>query len=170
MPGGDRVHRVVDRAVRRAGAEHEDRAGAVPGADQDVLRAGRAVQVVPPAQPPLLALDHRDALAVEHEEAFLVTLGVVPAVGLAGHDDVDVGPELGEPCVLRLERAPRPGAGQPCPARLREIEDEPALALHDPARLGFLDLRLVHLYLRTWSGDQRPGACRGRLVGRSSAP
>src|SRR4051812_8978145 len=57
------VHLVVDCRVRRAHADHEDRARTVTSADEYVVRARRAVQVVPLAHRPLLALYQRDALA-----------------------------------------------------------------------------------------------------------
>ena len=46
-----------------ARARHEDEAGPVAGADDDVVGAGRAVHEVPRSQVALLALDQQQALA-----------------------------------------------------------------------------------------------------------
>ncbi len=68
------------------------------------LRATGAVEVVPGAESALLFLDDQQALAREHEKAFLRVLGVVHAHRLAGLEHADVDPELGEP-PLALEGA-----------------------------------------------------------------
>src|SRR3954452_17167147 len=83
-----RLDRIEDPRVRRPRAVHEDRARAVAGADGDVPRAGRRVQVVPRSHPPLLALDDRDALAGQDEEALEIGLLVVEAGRLAGPQHV----------------------------------------------------------------------------------
>jgi hypothetical protein len=56
----------------RAGADHQDRARLIAGADRDVPGSRRAVQVVPGAQPPLLALDDGDALSAQDQKALLL--------------------------------------------------------------------------------------------------
>src|SRR4029453_11923131 len=71
VAGSELVDRIVDRTVRSPRADHEDHARAIAGADRDVVRAGRAVQVVPLMHLPLFALDDHDALAGEDEEALL---------------------------------------------------------------------------------------------------
>ena len=133
----DRVLGLLD--VRPAGADHEDHARTVAGADRDVVGPGRAVQVVPLAHAALLALDDGDALAAEHEEALLGGLGVVAAVGLAGHEHVRPDAELRERGVARAEVAPDAEVAIALPARLGEVEDEPALALDDLPGLGLLE-------------------------------
>src|SRR5215217_6234085 len=87
-------HGVVQRLLRPAGADHEDRAGPVARADADVARPGREVDEVPGLQAPLLLLDEQQALAGEHEEVLLHALGVVEAVHLSGVKDVDADPVL----------------------------------------------------------------------------
>src|SRR4051794_39949686 len=138
------VHLVVERRVRRAHPDHEDRAGPVAGAHEDVVRAGRAVEVVPLAHRPLLALDDRDAFAREHEEALLHALGVVAAVRLSRLDHVHAGPEAVEARVRRLEVGPHAGVHVARPARLAHVQDEPTLAAHALAGLAVLDPRLGH--------------------------
>ena len=128
---------VVD--VRARVADHEDHAGPVAGADGDVVGPGRAVQVVPLAHAALLALDDREAFARQDEEALLGALGVVAAVGLARHQHVGPDPELREAGVRGAEVAPDAQVGIALPARLGEVEDEPAVALDDLAGLGVLE-------------------------------
>ena len=80
----------VDDALLRpalAGADHEDHARAVAGADEDVLGAGRAVHEVPRLQRPLLTLDQEEALAGEDEEVLLVGLAVVHPARLSRLED-----------------------------------------------------------------------------------
>ena len=97
VAGGELVDRVLGLLdVRPARADHEDHARTVAGADRDVVGPGRAVQVVPLAHAALLALDDRDALAAEDEEALLGGFGVVAPVGLARHEHVRADPELRE--------------------------------------------------------------------------
>ena len=88
--------------------------------------AGRAVQVVPLAQRPLLLLDHRDALPGEHEEALLRALGVVERRALARLQHVHVDPEVLERRVGRLERAEHAVALGREAARAAQVEHEPA--------------------------------------------
>src|SRR3954469_4499828 len=134
---------VEDRRAGRARAVHEDRAGPVAGADGDVARAGRRVQVVPLLHPPLLALDDRDALARQDEEALEVVLLVVVARRVAGPEDVHADPEAVGLVVRRAEAAPRPAARHRGPADLRQVEDVPAVVDRDAADLALFDLRLV---------------------------
>ena len=82
MPEGELRDRVEDRASRSASPGHEDDAGAVTRADDDVLGSGRAVEEVPRAERALLALDEQQALAGENEEVLLGLLFVVEAVRL----------------------------------------------------------------------------------------
>src|SRR5581483_5939612 len=53
VPRGRLAHRIEQRLRVAARADHEHGAGPVAGADEDVPRAGRAVEVVPGAQRPL---------------------------------------------------------------------------------------------------------------------
>jgi len=79
--------------LRRARADHQDRARAIAGADRDMRGPRRAVQVIPLAHAALLALDDGQALPGEHEEALLLALAVVAAGGLARVEDVDADPQ-----------------------------------------------------------------------------
>ena len=74
----------------------DDHAGALAGTEHDVLRAGRAVDVVPGSQRPLFALDEEERLAGDDQEPFLVGLAVVHADGVAGREHEHVDPDLGE--------------------------------------------------------------------------
>ena len=116
---------VAHRVVALSASDHEDRAGPVAGADEDVLGPGGAVDEVPGPQAPFLTLDEEQALAREHEEVLLDVLAVVHAVRLAGSEDVDVDPELREPGRLL------------------------ALEAHVPARLLALPPERLPLVLRT---------------------
>ena len=68
-----------------------------------MLGAGWTVQEVPPAQEPLVAVDDRDALAVEDEKVLLDRLAVIAAVRLARLHDLDVHACVREPIPARLE-------------------------------------------------------------------
>src|SRR5919109_4536273 len=76
--------------VETARPDHEDRARAVARADEHMLGARRTVHEVPSAQRALLAVDDRDALAMEDQEVLLDRLAVIEAVPLAGLHDLDV--------------------------------------------------------------------------------
>src|SRR3954447_21472120 len=130
-----RLDRVEDLRVRRAPPVHEDRARAVAGAHGDVARAGRRVEVVPRAHPPLLALDDRDALAGQHEEALELGLLVVEAGRVAGPQDVDADPDPVRLVIGRPEAAPRAAARQGPPPDLRQVQDVPAVVDGDAADL-----------------------------------
>src|SRR3954449_1422692 len=140
---GRRLDGVEDRRARRARAVHEDRARPVAGADRDVARAGRRVQVVPRPHPPLLALDDRDALARQDEEPLEVVLLVVEAGRVAGPQDVHADAEPVRLVVGRAEAAPRAAAGHRRPADLGQVEDVPAVVDRHAADVGLFDLRLV---------------------------
>ena len=71
------------RSFQTLRADHDDRARAVAGADEDVLRHRRAVDEIPRLQAPFLALDHEHALAGDDEEVLLRPLAVVHAGRLA---------------------------------------------------------------------------------------
>src|SRR5918999_1265423 len=144
----DLVHRVraaVDvllDVLAGAGGEHD--AGAVPGPEDDVLRLGRAVDVVPLPQRPLLALDDQERLARQHEEALLVCLPVVHPDRLARLEHEQVDAELRE-VLPRLVVVPA-GEGQAvaaslaaAPARVACVQYEPARALRRESCLGLLE-------------------------------
>src|SRR5262245_40004598 len=99
----DLAHRVVERLYLRADADHEDRARTVTGADGDVARARRAMEVVPLPQRSLLLLDDQRAIAGEHEEPLLDALRVVERVRLARREDANMDAEVGEGELPRLE-------------------------------------------------------------------
>src|SRR5436305_15020863 len=71
IPRGKRGDREPHVPVLTACADHEDDAGLVAGADEDVLRSGRRVEEITGAEASLLALDQQRALAREHEEVLL---------------------------------------------------------------------------------------------------
>lgn len=81
-PLGGALHAVHHLHLLVAGADGEDRAS-VTGADDDVLRAGRAVDEVPLPQRPFLTLDDEQCLAGEHDEVLLILLPVVHGHRLA---------------------------------------------------------------------------------------
>src|SRR4051812_36848429 len=138
-----RLDRVEDLRAGRARAVHQDRARPVAGADRDVPRAGRRVQVVPRAHPALLALDDRDAFAGEDKEALEVVLLMVEARRVARPQDVHADPDPVRLVVGRPEAAPRAAARHRPPPDLREVQDVPAVVDRHAADLGVLDLRLV---------------------------
>ena len=121
-----------------AQAGHEDRARLVPGADEDVVRPGRAVEEVPRLQAPLLVLDDEDALAREDEEVFLDVLRVVLPVRLARGKDVDADPVVLE-SVGWLEVGPVAALFAFHPARVRQVDDEPARRRGGRALLGLFE-------------------------------
>src|SRR4029079_9128979 len=87
----------------------------------------RAVDEVPGAQPPLLALDQQQALAAQDQEVLLATLSVVVAVRLSRPQHLDVDAEVRE-AGPALERD---AGAEPLvvhPLGLAGVEDEPALA------------------------------------------
>src|SRR5207247_2298982 len=85
---------IDDRIVRIPGTDHQDRARAGAGSDEDMARVRWTVHEVPCPQRPLLLLDEQEALAVEDEEVLLRRLGVVEAVRLARLEHADVHPDL----------------------------------------------------------------------------
>src|SRR5207248_2059350 len=133
----------VDDAFLVAATEGQDRARAVAGADEHVLRPRRAVDEVPRAELPLLTLDEQQALAREDEEVLLDLLPVVHAGGLTRREDADVDADLLEPS-LALEPGPRTERVVLVPACLLRVDDEPALALWNEAGLRLLERRLLN--------------------------
>ena len=117
---------VEELLVRRPRADHQDRARPIAGPDEDVLRAGRAVDEVPLAHGPLLALDEQLALSEQHEEPLLLRLGVVEAVRLARHEHADVDPDLLEPRVAAVEDAAGAEVVRVQPGGVAHVDDEPA--------------------------------------------
>ena len=122
-------------------ADGHDDAGAVPGADDRVLRIRRTVDEVPLPQRPLLALDDQHRLAGHDEEVLLVGLPVIHRHRLARPEHADVDPELRE-VQLALEVAERRAPLRVVPARVAGVEDEPAVRLRDETIRGLLELRL----------------------------
>jgi hypothetical protein len=72
VPSCELRERVADVPLARPRADHEEHAGLLAGADEDVLGPGGSVDEVPLRQPALLAFDEQDALAGEDEEALLL--------------------------------------------------------------------------------------------------
>ena len=96
MTGRELGHRVDDTATDPAAPRPhgDDDRGPFAGSDDDVVGAAGTVEVVPRREPALLLLDDQQALAGDHEEAFLGVLAVVPADRLARLEDADVDAEL----------------------------------------------------------------------------
>src|SRR6185436_19580697 len=111
----------------------------------DMVRALRAVHVVPLLQWPLLALDDQQRLAGEDEEALLVGLPVIHGHRLAGLEHVQVCAEL-RPVLVALDVAGGSAAFAVQPAHVARVDDVPSLALRDEAVLLGLDLRFVDHY------------------------
>src|SRR6266576_3166883 len=78
----NRVGAPVRTALMLTCADSYHRARRCSGADDDVIRARRAVEEVPLSQPPLSALDDEKRLAREDEKILLVGLPVVHRHGL----------------------------------------------------------------------------------------
>ncbi len=114
-------------------------------ADEDVTGQRRAVEEVARSQAPLLALDHKDALAAQDQERLLGVLAVVPRVELRRLENAQVDAELREAGVARLGRACDPHPLVALRREVRHVDDEPALA-HRPRTLaGVLDPGFTHL-------------------------
>src|SRR5690348_12463175 len=124
VPRRRRVDEVLDLGVRRARADHHQLARAVAGTDRDVRRPRGRVQEVSRAHPALLALDDRDALAREDEEALLLALPVVVARRIARPQDVDAPAERLRRRLPRLPRGPGAAAFDPGPDDVPEVRDE----------------------------------------------
>src|SRR6478735_803509 len=101
-----------------------------------MLRAGRAVDEIPPVKPPLLAFDDCDAFAAEHEEVLLLGLPVVGRSHLACTSDAKRHPKHWKER-LGLVRIPAGQWQAPTllrligPARRAYVEHEPADGLRD---------------------------------------
>src|SRR5215210_7837430 len=149
--------------LRDARAAHEDHARALAGADEPVLGVRRAVDEVPSLQVPLLALDHEDALAREHEKVLLVPLAVIAAARLAGLEDGDRVPDLRERDCVTLDDARRAEDVVVDPGRVAHVDDEPAVGGGGQAVLGLLEPRLVQVTGSTC----RRSSCRGRCSWRA---
>ena len=94
MLRGHLVHRIDHLEAARSAAGHDDDTRPVTGADEDVVRPGRAVDEIPCLQAALLAFDHEHALSGDEQEVLLATLAVIQAVSLAGHEHMDAEAEL----------------------------------------------------------------------------
>src|SRR5262249_27815749 len=93
------VRRIDEPLGAGARPDREDDRRPITGTDDHVRGAGRAVDEVPRAERPLLALDHERALAGQDEEVLLLVLAVVHGHRHPGLEDVQVDAELLE---LRL--------------------------------------------------------------------
>ena len=131
VPNRRRVHRV--RRDPLAGADREHDRGLVTRADDHVLRARRAVEEVPRAQWTLLTFDDEEALSAEHEKALLSGLLVVHRHRLSRRQDVEVDTEVVE---RRVVSSFEPTVATELvvePRRVAGVDDEPAVALRNPA-------------------------------------
>src|SRR3954470_1482091 len=173
----DRVH---DLPLLGPPTDHEDHARPIAGADEDVLGPGRAVEEVPGAQDPFLALDEQAALAGKNEEILLLRLAVVEAVRLAGLEHVQPDAELRKGGVPRLERAfgarrlLRARRLRRQPLRIGDVDDEPPLAHACEAAAAILELGVLHrANLHFWSGTgahpprAQPRAARAATAART---
>ena len=125
----------VGGLVEPAGADREQHAAVLARADERVGDARGAVHEVPAAQRPLLALDDREHLAVEHEERLLHGLVVVERRRLARRQVVHVDPEVLERERLAvLEAGERPRSRIAHAGGVRDVDHEPPLALRPEAR------------------------------------
>ncbi len=125
-------------AVRAPTMSTED--GPSPAPTITCADAGREVDEVALAQRPLFVLDHDHAFAVEDQECLLAILAVVHGRALAGLEDPDVDPELGEVADAGLEHRAAAQGVRPKSLGVRDVDDEPAFALGGEARLGFADM------------------------------
>ena len=96
----------------------------------------------------LLALDHEERLAREHEEVLLVVLAVVHRHRFAGAEHREVDPELRE--VQRIvdaeafELAQEAAAAAVVPRRVTRIEHEPTVSRGNDPVLDRYELRLTN--------------------------
>ena len=131
MLRGDLVHRIDDLEAARPAACHDDHARPVAGADEGVLGPRRRVDEVPGLQAAFLALDHKETLAGDDEEALLAALAVVHA-SLAGREDLDPQAEL-RPLLLPLEVGVLPALLAANPGRLAALStNQPSLSTMRP--------------------------------------
>src|SRR5580765_1505743 len=130
-------------AAACAWPDSKDRTRAVAGAHDDVLGPRRAMKEIPGLERPFLTFDQQQRFALEHEEALLVLVfRVVHAGRLSGLENTDVDSELGE---LRIAHALEPSVGAEGafePARLADVQDEPALAFRRETFACLLDRSL----------------------------
>jgi hypothetical protein len=118
------------------------------------------VEEVPGSQPPLAALDDRDALAGEHEEILLVVLAVVEAARAALAEHGDRVPDLGKRHLVALDDAGCAELRVPHPGGVADVHDEPAVRHRRPAVPRVLQPRLVHeatiatLWHHWWSATE----------------
>jgi hypothetical protein len=95
---------------------------------------GRAVEVLPPSQRPLLFFDDQRAMARQHEKPFLHALRVVERVRVARPEDADVDADVAERMLPRLEPIRRAVFSSfSHGARVPEVEDEPTVRGDAPA-------------------------------------
>ena len=161
------VARIHDPLLVRpavAGAGHEDQARAVAGADERVLAVGRTVDEVPRLQVALLALDHQQALAGEHEEVLLVGLAVVAAGHLARLDHREREADVREPHVVALEDAGVAALGVRDPRGLRDVDDEPAVGDRREAGVELLETSLRNHADLLPNAERRPDGRRSYVV------
>jgi hypothetical protein len=125
-----------------------------------MVRAWWAVHEVPLAQRSLFSFDDQQRLAGQHEEILLIVLAVVHRHRLAGRENSQVDPELGEVglAVEPLEFAGVAAALAVDPRRLASVQDEPALAFRDEPVLGGLQRGIRNHPLRPLSFGARTAA------------
>jgi len=112
-------------------AEAKDDAVSVSGADDHVLRPGRAVDEVALPQRPLLALDDQHSLAGEHEEAFLIGFPVVHRLRLARAEHGEADSDLRE-VALASEAGLEPESPVDQRTSCRFSTNQPAPAANSP--------------------------------------
>jgi hypothetical protein len=105
------------------------------------------MEEVPGSEDSLLALDEQPALTGQNEEGLLIRLGVVNAA-LAGLEDSDIDPELGELdrrlAVLVREPTRRAPRLRSKPLGIAHVDDKPTLRDGGKPGPGVLKPRFVH--------------------------
>lgn len=141
-----------------ARADRENGAGRVSGADDDVLGLGGAVDEVPLAQGPLLALDDQQRRAGQHEKVLLVGLPVIHPHRLTRREHEEADSNLRE-LRLALEGQASPPPLAVLPACLACVEDEPPLLGGREPTVGDFEPRLGDHH---GVGSVSAAVCQGR--------
>src|SRR5581483_3437258 len=121
---GGRIDRIRDLVEPHAAADCQHERAAPARADDRMRRAARRVHVVPLRERYLCALDDQQALAAQHEKAFLIALAVVHRHRLPRCKRGEVDAELVE--VLRPVELRRRTELVLLPLQLAHISYEPA--------------------------------------------
>jgi hypothetical protein len=122
------------------------------------------VHEVPLSERALLALDDQQRLPREHEEVLLIGLPVVHRHRLAGPQNLEVDPELGEVRLVLLEplelTVETTTVAFP-PRRFTRVEDEPTLPSRHETVLGRFQRRLRNHRRKPAAGARTPQRLSG---------